>query len=344
METLNKSSRVLRIMEALKAKRGRWHSVANVMSLMEADHTELRKYQRYLKMLAEQGDLEMQVEGHEKAYRIPALAAKVSFAELKENDFFSFLLLSRIQKSQLKGAGQLDKWDQLAAKGSSDSVALHGKDVYQNFYGRFSELVTFAGEEAAQSPDEMLVPILLQGLTGHRVLEIAYQSMGSEKPVQKSIEPWHLLVYRNELYFLCPRSSDRSVLVRYKLSRILTAKLSSVTFQIDFALLHGEIDFLKQSVGLFSERSAKVHRIQLHFAWGMRLFLQERKIHRSQRIKVCHAENPDERFVEMTLETCISEDLLDWIRRWGDQVEVVAPKALRRQMRIYGKWLTDTYE
>ena len=339
-----KSKRMVCLLLWLQEKKGQWVSVGMVLEALSLEPGSRRSVERDLQVLEGMGLCESRGKGPAKHYRHPLIPAKISFSDLKADDFFSFLLMTRLQHSQMQGAAcGLDHIAGLLAQGASAGKALHGKDLYDEFYRRFGEYVSFMGEMANVGPRDSLVPVLFQGLVRRRVLHIAYQGMKDEEPRERLIEPWHMVAFRNELYFLCPRSEDPTRLFRCKLSRIVKARLMSESFEVDWKVLRPEIDFLEHSIGMWSERDSRLYNIRLAFGWGMRLYLEERRIHPSQKCIERVDGETGEKWVEVRLKTCISEDLLDWVRRWGRGVEVLSPPQLRKEMREYGEWLSQTY-
>ena len=317
MESENiKSQRMVRILLFLQEKKGQWVNTGHLLESLGLGEESRRGVERDVVNLDEMGVIESRKDGRDKFYRIPWAAAKVSFADLRQNDFFSFLMLTRWQNVQMQGASVgMDKIAELIAQGARATRGIHSVDLYDEFYRNFAEYVTFMGENAGAGPKAELVPVLFQALVQHRTLEISYQGMQDEEPRERTIEPWHMLAFRNELYFLCPRSEDRTKLFRCKLSRIVKARLGRATFAVDWAVLRPEIRLLENSIGMWSEPGAKVRTIRLAFGWGMRLFLQERNIHPTQKIRECVDTETGEKWIEMTLKTCLSEDLRDWVRR-----------------------------
>lgn len=71
----------------------------------------------------------------------------------------------------------------------------------------------------------------------------------------------------------------------------------------------------------------RIESIKLHFKFNDCKALMTIQWHPSQRIEVC-----DDSTIVMTLRTRMTEGFFSWVLGWGENVEVIEPESLRRQI------------
>jgi predicted DNA-binding transcriptional regulator YafY len=341
-----KAERTVQILLYLLGNKGRQVVVKNVMDHLGLGEDERQNVQRDLRLLAAMPETGVEVQGtiRDKSYRISRAAERAIGANrpLGRDDLFTFLLLSRIQEGMLRGgADRIKVFEDLLDKSLEIAAPLTGgRNIYRDLSARFGDLVLFAGEEIAAGPNSDLVPTLFRSLLERRKIQVEYEAMTDGAiPSKHILEPWRLLVFRGELYFVCPKGGKRDALYTYKLARIRKASLLEESFKIDLRLMERFRKKLDTGVGLYSEESDVPRRVKLSFPWAYRHNLRERKVHRSQKVQL---DSQGER-VLVTLDVPLNEDLLKWIRDWGDAVEVVEPIEVKQKLLGYAEYLRETY-
>jgi len=336
------------ILDIMEAKSGQPFTCSQIHAILSSKGLDLslQKVQRAMRDLNSAGKVKSnEMKGKSLEYRVPKKNEIRFHGNVKPNELFSFLLWSRVQAELFRDPSGFEPFQKILGQQMKLDQSIHGKDIYSELDSKISGLVFFAGQQTMVGPSPNVAPVLLEALLHSYTIEVLYESAIDAKPKWRTIEPWCLLVYRQELYFLCPTSKNPDILVRYKLARIKEAKLlKSKTFQKNYNLLHKEKEHLKTTGGMWDDRGSKPCKVRLAFAWAMRHYMHEVYFCQSQKV-ILHEDvnDPDENWVEVTMQVPIGEDLLDWVRRWGDGCEVLSPKALRDKMAEYGEWLVEMY-
>ncbi len=344
-----KAERCADILFYILRNRGRTLSVGDVLKGLGLEESERQGVQRDLRVLALRPGTPIKAkgEGKDRRYHISRGSSEDhgSLPLLADEDLFAFLLLVRIQSGMLHGgAEKLRVFEDLLDQFLRFAVSVTGgKNRYENLRSRFGELALFAGERITMGPNADLAPTLFKALLERKKLRVKYESGVSEKPAERVLEPWKLVVLNGELYFLCPSPKKRENLAVYKLGRIREAKLLEEQFRVDSDIMKRHEKHLLEGTGFLGNKTAKPKHIKLAFHWELRHILRERIVHGSQKAKVMNADNPDERYVEVSLRAPVDENLMEWIRKWGDAVEVLKPGELKDGLLKYGDFLQETY-
>jgi predicted DNA-binding transcriptional regulator YafY len=349
MEMEKKWEVVFEVLDILEGKSGQLLTCKQVQEILAAKGLEvtLQKVQRDMRDLLGANRVESNgLSGRSLAYRVPRKNKVNFYGQVKPDKLFSFLLWSKVLGELLRDQTGVEPFLRILEQQSPTESAKYGKDLFRDYQAKIGGLVFFAGQQTVVGPRENVAPVLLEALLKSRKVEVLYESQQDLKPRLRTLEPWCLLVYRQELYFLCPGSKSKDQLVRYKLGRVHSAKLlKNEQFVRNESLLRKEQEHLQNTGGMWDERDSKAQKIRLAFSWPMRHYMSEVHFCRSQRV-ILHEDiaNPEESWCEVTMQVPIGTDLLDWVRRWGDGCEVLGPQVLKDAMREYGEWLVEVYE
>ena len=348
MEAEKKWEVLFEILDILESKQGQLLTCKQVLETLAAKGLEvpLQKVQRDMRDLLSANRVESNgLAGRSLAYKVPRKNRVNFYGQVKPGDLFSFLLWSKVQSELFHDQTGIEPFLRILEQQLPTETAIHGKDLFRDYQAKIGGLVFFAGQQTVVGPRENVAPVLLEALLKSNKVDVLYESQQDTEPRWRTLEPWCLVVYRQELYFLCPTSKAKDQLVRYKLARVHSAKLRKAeTFVRDASLLRKEQEHLQNAGGMWDERDSKPQKIRLAFSWAMRHYMSEVHFCRSQKV-ILHqdTEKPDESWCEITMQVPIGTDLLDWVRRWGDGCEVLGPKALKDRMCEYGEWLVEMY-
>lgn len=316
--------------------------VRNALLSSGEDIGSLQETQRDLRDLREANFLDASGSGRNLQYKLSA-KNRVSFqGRLDKQDLFAFLIWSKVQRDYFRGeALGTQAMEKALSHCAETEIALHGKNLYEDLRTRIGGLVEIIGEQNIRGPREHLAPLLLRALLEGRQVIVLYEGIQDQAPKERILEPWYLLLYKSELYFMCPDDRPRSRRIKYfKLARIYSARLGNSTFTRDHKRLGHELDRLREQGSLWQSHEEKCSQIRLSFPWGFQQILEERKPHPSLKVIEHTGKDP---WVEARLRMPYGEDLLEWIRRWGRMVQVLGPKSLREEMMEYGQWLIQEY-
>jgi len=165
-----------------------------------------------------------------------------------------------------------------------------------------------------------------EAIQRRRTVEIVYPSFGREVLSTRRVDPYQLWYQHGGLY-LAAYCLTRQQVRTFAVERMQRVTPCPETFArpADFNLER----YLEASFGLFR---GKPERIRLHFSRAVARYVEERQWHPSQRSERLLTDE-----LEVTLHVAPELDLKRWILSYGEDVEVLAPKKLRDQIRA--KWL-----
>jgi proteasome accessory factor B len=168
--------------------------------------------------------------------------------------------------------------------------------------------------------------VLREAIHRRRSVEIGYPTFGREVLSPRRVDPYQLWYQHGGLY-LAAYCHTRQQVCTFAVERIRHVTPCPETFPrpADFNLEQ----YLEASASLFQ---GKPERIRLCFSRAMAHTVEERQWHPSQR-----SERLLTGEVEVTFHVAPEPDLYRWILSYGKDVEVLAPRKLRDQIRA--EWL-----
>ena len=167
-------------------------------------------------------------------------------------------------------------------------------------------------------------------------IEVKYQALGDKKATARTIDPYYfqpdLAGHSAYVIAYCHRTKGVRT---FKVRRITEVQETGKSYEIppDF----DANEHLASAWGIMS--GIEVETIKLKFSNPDIVRIQEEAIwHPSQVTK----RQPDGSLI-MTLKVSISPELLGWILRWGEYVEVLEPEELRQDVIESAKAMLDVY-
>lgn len=203
--------------------------------------------------------------------------------------------------------------------------------------------------ESAPSGHQWLHAIT-DAMRNNQVLSITYQAFGKSEPCCFDIEPYYLKVVKRRWYVLArnPYYSTRGghqegdgqsedVFMLHALDRISDCSPTGATFRMkeDF-----DIDeYFRGCCGIMRSQEEPV-RILLKAYYSAPDYLRTLPIHESQR-ELIEMRNDEASYFELTVRPTF--DLYQGLLAQADQIEVLEPKSVRRQMSHFAKKLISYY-
>jgi hypothetical protein len=191
---------------------------------------------------------------------------------------------------------------------------------------------------------------ITDAMRNNQVLSIAYQAFGKPEPCCFDIEPYYLKVVKRRWYVLArnPYYSTRGgyqegdgqaedVFMLYALDRISDCSPTGATFRMkeDF-----DIDeYFRGCCGIMRSQEEPV-RILLKAYYSAPDYLRTLPIHESQR-ELVEKRDDEASYFELTVR--LTFDLYQRLLAQADQIEVLEPKSVRRQMSHFAKKLISYY-
>lgn len=186
-------------------------------------------------------------------------------------------------------------------------------------------LQNISARAAAQAPTNTLDKTfteLQKAITNKRKVNIRYQSLSEEKNVDVELCPYHLL-YNHRAWYVLGHSDRHKAVRAFKLNRIKDLETSDKCF------LGGENFDLQEYLGRAWSMvpEGRIYNIKLRFMPKTAGNVTEVQWHSTQKVTY----NSDG---SATMEFRIDGlgEISWWILGYGDQVQVLAPKALRKRV------------
>jgi len=190
-----------------------------------------------------------------------------------------------------------------------------------------------------QPTDEQYLRILAtltEAWVSRHQVKIAYQSLPSEKAVERIIEPYFIepaaAGHSSYVFAYCHRTKS---LRTFKIERIKAIEATSEPYTIppDF----DANAFLGSSWGIVVEGEVKT--IKLRFDAEIARIMEETVWHPSQTL-----EKQRDGSIIMTLMVTDTVELYSWILGWGEKVKVLEPEELRQNIIETAKAMLEVYE
>lgn len=182
---------------------------------------------------------------------------------------------------------------------------------------------------------QVLATLAEAWVSRHRV-RIVYRALGAKKAAERIIEPYFIepAATGHASYVIAYCHRTRSLRI-FKIERIESAEITAETYVIppDF----NASAYLSSSWGI--EVGGEVKTIELKFVPELARIMEETIWHPSQVVQKHHDGS-----VILTLRVTETSELLSWILGWGDRVEVLEPKELRREVIASARAMLNTYK
>ncbi|MBD3347273.1 MAG: WYL domain-containing protein, partial [Chitinivibrionales bacterium] len=179
---------------------------------------------------------------------------------------------------------------------------------------------------------------LCTALAGRQKLRITYRTVDHDNPVERTICPVKLILFKQELYFICisERHENRDYYI--KLCRIVSAELLDETFTVGEKRIRRIQNRLSKSFGILDEDVPKPQKIMIKFPYYFQLILNERRFHASQKTRV-----DKDGDVILTMDAPVDRELIQWVLGWSESATVIKPKALKDKLRALGRHMVSIY-
>ena len=168
-------------------------------------------------------------------------------------------------------------------------------------------------------------------------VRILYKSWSSEKPVERTIEPYFIEPaapgHSSYVIAYCHRAGEVRT---FKMERIESIQLTTEKYSIPASF---DINrYFGSSFGIVVEGDRKAETVKLRFSPDIARIISEPIWHPSQIL-----EPQNDGSVIMKLKVTNTVDLYRWILNWGDQVEVLEPEELRKEIAQTVRNMLDMY-
>jgi proteasome accessory factor B len=195
--------------------------------------------------------------------------------------------------------------------------------------------ISIKAEAQAPAPTtpglDNIFTILQSAAAQRKNVRVEYDSPCDGKAISCEVSPYHLL-YNQQVWYIVGQSSIHKAIRTFKLNRIRSAKMLDEQFGgndgFDLA------EYLGCAWSMIPE--GKMYHVRLRFAPEVANSVAEVNWHKSQQV----TRNPDG---SATIDFRVDGlgEIIWWILRYGDQVEVLAPASLRKNVAEIAKRIVE---
>ncbi len=302
-----------------------------VDALMEVLNIRPRTYRKYRALLQEHFDHVLDRSGRQRIQEIEEGDARYlrivtnDGPPERDNDAF----LSRVVALDLvtrivgftRGTGLSDALDSLRA----DFLAtVEDKPFYLGHVLRNADRMVHHLPDAPKHYDDKgdTISTVLRAIFFSHTLRFEYEAEPGRDPRKHRVEPLTLLHWREGLYLLA-RYKEATPVYLFAIDRMLTAEVGTTRFRYPTPADYDPGSLFEGAFGLFHTRDPQPTDVELIFArspWLQR-YIRERTWHPTQ-----HFEELDDGRLRMRFRVSSMVEVRPWIRGFGSDVEVIAPR------------------
>jgi len=177
--------------------------------------------------------------------------------------------------------------------------------------------------------------LLAEAWAKQRRVRISYHTFGEKKPKVRDIDPYFIepaaAGHSSYVIAYCHMASGIRI---FKIERIKTIEM--ISKQYDIPSNFDANEYFSSSWGMFAGGDVEI--IKLKFSPSVAQIFEEVVWHPSQVV----TRQTDGSLI-MTLTVSLSVELLGWILRWGENVEVLEPQELREKIAHTAQAMLDIY-
>lgn len=176
---------------------------------------------------------------------------------------------------------------------------------------------------------------VFEAIKTRRVLTFKYRSVSSHEYKFKKFDAYHVLCQKGNWYVFGFDHDYKENRI-YALSRFKEIKFSDEKYSIPAGFdISKEVDL---SFGIWHNKDNAV-KYELLFDSRTANYILEREWHENQKI-----EQKEDGSVLLEFSSNQKQQILSWIMSFGDSVEVIAPKALRKEIKENAKKVLKKYK
>ena len=177
---------------------------------------------------------------------------------------------------------------------------------------------------------------LAEAWVNGRTVKIRYHTLGEEKPMERNFDPYFIQpAAAGHSSYAIGRCHLKNEIRVFKIERILSIGITEQQYSVpdDF----DANQFFASSWGIVSGGEAET--VKLRFVPQLARIPEEVVWHPSQRVK-----RQSDGSAIMTLKVQTTYELLSWILGWGEKVEVLEPKRLRKEVVQAARTILKVYD
>ncbi len=188
-----------------------------------------------------------------------------------------------------------------------------------------------------------LLPFFFKAISNKQVLRFNYQRFGQE-PFELTFHPQFLKEYNGRWFVFGEADREPYQAYNVPLDRIVGEVNEVNDIEYTPAPKGFYQEYFKNIVGVTHEKEAKVEPVVIHtkteYQHGL---LLTKPLHHSQTETLSYGEHPDGIYGEVTLIIEPNRELRGKILAYGQYLEVIEPKSLRKQIKVIIQQQVETY-
>ena len=185
-----------------------------------------------------------------------------------------------------------------------------------------SKISTKAGPQAPAPQLDKTFSTFQKALAGRKKIRLCYHSLYEDNDIELTLSPYHLM-YNHRAWYVIGHSAMHDSVRTFKLNRIINAEL------LDKCFIDGDKfdidDYLGKAWSMIPE--GRLYNVKLRFLPKVARNVTEVRWHSTQK----HRFNPDGS-ATMHFRVDGLGEIIWWILGYADQVQVLAPKILRKRV------------
>ncbi len=166
---------------------------------------------------------------------------------------------------------------------------------------------------------------LLHAIKNRLQINYVYHKFWEEEPVKRSAEPFGLKEFKNRWYVISRDLKDDKIKT-FALDRLTCLEITKKKFI--FPKDYNIEDSFRFCFGIISPNDEKPQDIVLSFDPFQGKYIKTLPLHETQQVLI---DNKDE--LQIKLKLCVTHDLVMELLSYGDNLTVLKPKALVKQMK-----------
>ena len=178
---------------------------------------------------------------------------------------------------------------------------------------------------------------ILQAIHEHRKISVTYRER-SDSERQSTRIPLMIVIYKDDLYVGCQSEKLEGVTYTLKFRRIKNVKLTQETFVEDPKIVEKLRRQVTSGAAFMSGQEPKLQDIEIEFESQARLYLEENPFNRSMNIS-----KPKNGKILVKMKAELNQILVNWVVSFSTVARVIKPAPLRKRLKEFAEYLTETY-
>lgn len=197
------------------------------------------------------------------------------------------------------------------------------------------------GGEGSLPGKENILHELIDALLEQNVTEIQYEHFNGEIDTS-TIRPLSVVIHDHQLYFLA--QTDGGHVRFFRFARTVSAERLDEKFTYPARTTYDPDQMLRDSFGIFIGDDYPVENVRVRLSARWSAFAKSHRWHPSQQAVSRSSADAGEGGVELRFRVRICPEFETWLLGFGEDVEVLAPEALRMKIAARISRATAIYE